>query len=783
VSSSGNRNSEQSGNILQRLAKLEPGLETRLIEAHLRRMDAQYFAGCGPEQIAGHLRVMAGLGPGQACRIDHRQLEPGLWEVTVVAYDHQGLFSFIAGSLASVGLSIERGQVWTWAAASESRQDGETRARMKYDFRLRRWVPRSAAVTDQPLAADHLERTKIVDVFTVRSAIEPDWIEQERNLNQLVQLLLRGKDEEARAKVGRRVIEYLGINCPHTQQSLLPVRVQVDNKLSEHFTSMDIEAEDTPAFLFLFTNALAMRGVNIHSITIGTSGGQVSDRFLITDSAGRKIDRDERIDELRFIVVLVKQFSHLLVASPDPAMALKNFEKLVERIWDDRESGVSDSWRMLDVADQPVLEALARLFGTSNFLWEDFLRLQYENLLPVFQDLGSLDNYKDKADMWSGCELELLEATSFEDAVEMLNRFKDREMFRIDMRHILDRITSFTEFSRELTDLVEVVVEQAYRIADSKLRVRYGQPLTEDNQSCRFAVFALGKAGGRELGYASDIEVLFVNSGPGKTAGPEVVDNSVYFEKMAKAIIKAIRAKRQGIFELDLRFRPFGNQGPLCNTLRQIEDYYSKDGPAWDFERQCLVRMRTIAGDEELGRRVCDIRDKFVYSGDSLDYAELARLHRKQQVEYADGSGLNAKFSDGGLVDVEYHVQHLQITHGARDETVRLSSTRKALEALRAGGYVTDSDSRDLRAAHDFLRRLINSLRILRGNARDLVVPDQDSEEFLSLARRMGYPSGEEQVLAVDLHTHTSAVKRIVDWESKVKLSRGGNENGGGING
>ncbi len=776
MNSGDKRHIEMNDKMLQKVKQLAPELEDRLIKAHLRRMDAQYFAACEPGQIAGHLRVMAGLGPGQACRIDHRQMEPGLWEVTVVAFDSQGLFSFIAGSLASVGLSIERGQVWTWAAGDDSGQDSEGRARMKYDFRLRRWVPRSCVATDQPSAADHLERTKIVDVFSVRSASEPDWTELERNLDQLVTLLQRGKDEEARAKVGRRVIEYLSINCPHAQQSLLPVRVYVDNQLSEHYTSMDIEAEDTPAFLFLFTNALAMRGVNIHRITIGTSGGQVSDRFLITDSAGRKIDRAERIDELRFIVVLVKQFSHLLVASPDPAMALKNFEKLVERIWDDREGGGSDGWRMLDVADQPVLEALARLFGTSNFLWEDFLRLQYENLLPVFQDLGSLDNYRDKADMWSGCELELLEAFSFEEAVELLNRFKDREMFRIDMRHILDRITSFTEFSRELTDLVEVVIEQAYRIAAAKLRARYGPPLTEDGKPCRFAVFALGKAGGRELGYASDIEVLFINSGPGQTEGPEVVGNGVYFEKMAQAMIKAIRAKRQGIFELDLRFRPYGNQGPLCNTLRQIEDYYSQQGPAWDFERQCLVRLRPIAGDEELGRRVCAIRDRFVYSGRPLDFAELARLHRKQQAEYAGGPGLNAKFSDGGLVDVEYHVQHLQITHGANDKSVRLSSTRKALEALRAGGYVTDSHSHDLRSAHDFHRRLINALRILRGNARDLVVPDQDSEEFLCLARRMGYPTGGEQALAEDLQKHTSAVKKIVDWESKVKSAQGGNK-------
>ncbi|MBW7995039.1 MAG: hypothetical protein FVQ81_00420 [Candidatus Glassbacteria bacterium] len=769
----GSKKRKIDGRLVQRLRALDGELETRLIEIHLRRMDEQYFATCTENEIAGHLKVMSALGPGRSCGISRRELEPGLWQLTVVAFDHQGLFSFIAGSLASAGLSIERGQVWTWEEEPEPEQQDRGKARMKYDFRLRRWIPRSQSAGDSVSPADSLERKKIVDVFTVRATgAEPDWEELERNLDRLVQLLLRGKEEEARAKVGRRVIEYLGGNCRVDDQALLPVRVYFDNESSKRYTAMDIEAEDTPAFLFLFTNALARRGVDIHRITIGTSRGKVRDRFLITDSQGRRIDKAERIDELRFIVVLVKQFSHLLVASPDPAMALKNFEQLVERIWDDHERGDAEGWRMLDLADQPVLEAMARLFGTSNFLWEDFLRLQYENLLPVFQDLDSLENYKDKADMWSECELELLDASSFEDAVERLNSFKDREMFRIDMRHILDRITDFSEFSRELTDLVEIVIEQAYRIADSNLRARFGPPQTGEGELCSFAVFALGKAGGRELGYASDIEVLFVNSGPGTTRGPEVVDNSEYFEKLAKAIIKTIRAKRQGIFELDLRFRPYGNQGPLCNTLNQIEEYYSDDGPAWDFERQCLVRLRPIAGGEDLGNKVCEVRDKFVYSGKPLNFGELARLHRKQQEEYAAGGRLNAKFSDGGLVDVEYHVQHLQIDHGAGDPSVRRNSTRKALQALHAGGYISDGDYADLRGAHDFLRCLINALRILRGNARDLVVPDAESEEFLFLARRMGYPTGEEGRLDLDMERHTTAVKRIVDWDSKAGLSQ-----------
>ena len=746
---------------LERLARLAGGVERELVADHLARLEEEYQKRYSEETVAAHLGALARLGPACGCRLLARKLDQETWELTVVAFDHQGLFSIIAGTLASLGLSIERGEVWTYAGLEPPTEMGKPVYR--YDFRLRRYVPKGPLKAAGPDENILLQRKKIVDVFTIRAlAKTPEWTEVEDRLNGMVLLLLEGKSAEARKKVGQRVVEFLSHTGQTSGEYLLPVKVKVDNALSERYTVMDIEAEDTPAFLYLFTNALAMRGVDIHSIRILTKQGKVRDRFFITDSQGAKISGEARIDELKFIVVLVKQFSHLLVRSPDPTMALDNFEKLVLGIWADREKAAGRGWKMLDLSDQPVMEALARLFGTSNFLWEDFLRLQYENLLPVFEDLEALEHYKDKAEMWSECELELLKAKSFEEGVEQLNRFKDREMFRTDMRHILDKIDNFSEFSRELSDLVEVVIEQAYRIGDSHLRSRYGDPLCEDGSPCRFAVFALGKAGGRELGYASDIELLFVSSGNGMTNGAEKVSTGVYYEKLVQNIIHSIRTKRRGIFEIDLRFRPFGNQGPLCNTLKQMEEYYSASGQAWDFERQCLVRLRPVAGDPELGRSVVELRDRFVYSGRPLNFPELHRLRRRQQEEFVKPGTWNAKFSEGGLVDIEYHVQYLQIQHGAQDPAVRGTATREALRALRRGGYISEEEFVGLLEAHDFLRRLINALRILRGHARDLEIPERKSDGFLFLARRMGYPPGGESRLAEDLAHHRAEVIRLV---------------------
>jgi len=760
------------------LLRLVPAAGAELVGDHLERLDPEYLARYDESRVAEHIGAVAELKQGRHCRLLRRRLEAETWEITAVAFDHQGIFSLIAGCLASEGINIVSGEVWTYAESARTESSAARPSR--FDLRFTRLMPRRPRPsTDSPETA-FLRRKKIVDNFTVQVLeAEPDWEGLETRLDGLAGMLLNEQGETARREVNAQVVEYLSRTVRESEQKLLPVRVDLDNDSSERYTVMDIRADDTPAFLYLFTNALAMRGVDIRNIRIRTRGGKVEDRFYITDRQGAKITGEQRTDQLRFIVALVKQFSHLLVRSPDPTMALNNFERLVERIYAEQEAPGAQGLKLLDFNEQTVMEALARLFGTSNFLWEDFLRIQCENLLPVIADLEALESYKDKATMWAECEMALIGQASYEAAADALNSFKDREMFRIDMRHILDKIDSFTEFSRELTDLAEVVIEAAYRICHSDLSRRYGHPVCEDGSPCRFAVFALGKAGGRELGYASDIELLFVHGCIGRTSGRESISNREYHEKLAQQIIRTIRSKEKGIFELDLRFRPYGNQGPLSSTLRQVEEYYSDNGQAWDFERQCLVRLRFIAGDSGLGDKVLAVRDRFVYSGRPLNIEELVRLRNRQLEEFVAPGVWNAKFSRGGLVDIEYHVQHLQVEHGAADPSVRLTGTRPALKALHAGGYLSDGDYNALREAHKFLRRLINALRILRGHARDLVVPSADSEEFSFLARRMGYPLRGEDRLAQDLEQHRQAVLKVVDWEEKVRRYR--EENSGTV--
>ena len=133
-----------------------------------------------------------------------------------------------------------------------------------------------------------------------------------------------------------------------------------------------------------------------------------------------------------------------------------------------------------------------------------------------------------------------------------------------------------------------------------------------NKKPCPFAVLGLGKFGARELGYASDIEVLFIYGGSGSTNGKDSIENSEYFERLAQELLGWIEAKQEGIYRLDVRLRPYGGKGALANAFEEVCRYYSPTGLAAPFERQALIKLRHIAGDSTLGHRLEAHRDSFV---------------------------------------------------------------------------------------------------------------------------------------------------------------------------
>ncbi|MYA20519.1 MAG: hypothetical protein F4Z25_09765 [Chloroflexi bacterium] len=688
---------------------------------------------------------------------ESRPLGGGAHAVTVVAPDIPGALSLIAGSLTAQGFDIETADLFTLrrGGAAASRRPpprpGRHGAGGGRPGMSRRPLP--------PRGPSRPPRL-LLDRFVVRATGAPDpaapdpgatdpWEAIRPGLAEAFALLAGGDAEAAHASI----IEGIGRTLPRGQapaRPMYPIAIEVDATSDPAATVLTIAGVDERGFLFEFTNALAMLEVSIQRAEVRTEGSESRDTFWVTTRDGSKLEDPMRLDELRVVAVLIRQFTQLLPLAPDPAQALRQFSALARSMLAFGERRES----LAALADEGVLGTLATALGVSRYLWEDFLRFQHENLFPVLTDLPALDEAQPAADL-----REALRAASPDGGppdVVALNASKDRELFRIDLRHISGR-TGFAEFSRELSDLAEVVVGEAAAITERTLEQRHGAPRLASGGPCRWTIAALGKFGGREIGFASDLELLTVYEGSGTSDGDEPIPNAAWFEQFVRGVRDAIQAPREGIFELDLRLRPHGDGGSLANSIDQCRAYYSEGGGARQFERMALVRLRPVAGDAGLGRALEELRDAFVYSGAPFDIAEQLHLRERQATELVAAGERNAKHSRGGLVDVEYYVQVLQIIAGATEPSVRTPSTVDAIAALAETGHIGYDDAAKLPEAYAFLRRLIGALRVVRGNARDLTIPPVGSREFEYLSRRLYYETPEALAAAIDVRMEYAA--------------------------
>jgi glutamate-ammonia-ligase adenylyltransferase len=719
-------------------------------------MDPEYFRHFEPATIAQHICLAAQLTPEEPCRVAVTEHADGRFDLTLVAYDYFSEFATICGLLSAFRLNIEEGKIYTFAEAAAA---SPTKTAWGSGPRTR------------PKTRPGLSRKKIVDVFLVQpmrgtSFGSEDQRRLAKELSSVVGLLDAGQFEEARQGVNRLLVEQLGQRRGSFSGLLHPVQITFDNSQSPTNTIMDIRSDDTPAFLYAFANALAMRNIYIAKAQFEIVSGKLHDRFYVRNRYGQKLTDPADQQQLRLTAVLIKQFTHALSWAPDPAKALEAFDQFLDLIVQETKS-TAQHQALAFLSDKKTFPLLARLLGASDFLWENFLRRQHDNLLPLLQDYRDAPLIKPQAALRE--ELDRLVNRAKTDAArkEAVNQFKDRELFRIDMKHIVEPSTSLTDFSLALTELAEVIMERSLRDCQTKLNKQYGAPRLANKKPCPFAILGIGKFGGRELGYASDIELLFVYGAMGRTTGKQKIENSEYFERLVQELLQWVEAKQEGIFHLDVRLRPHGGKGSLANPLDKITSYYSPTGLAAPFERQAMIKLRHVTGDTALGKQVEAHRDRYVYSGESWDLPTALDLRRQQLKQLVEPSTVNVKHSAGGLVDIEYAIQHLQVMHGHQHPIVRTPNTMQALAGLVDCGIVTRQDGENFRKAYLFIRMLIDGLRMVRGHAKDLVLPPADSDEFIFLARRVGYITDDWQAgarhLQTDIEQHMTATKQFFE--------------------
>ncbi|MEJ7624355.1 MAG: hypothetical protein WKF34_10225 [Pyrinomonadaceae bacterium] len=326
---------------------------------------------------------------------------------------------------------------------------------------------------------------------------------------------------------------------------------------------------------------------------------------------------------------------------------------------------------------------------------------------------------------------------------EIFARFRRRELLRIYLRDIR-RLATIAEVTEEISNLADAILEAALANARVEADNRYGQPQEMDekfrSRPARFCVAALGKLGSRELNYASDIDLLFIYSAEGSTTGRGTrgsVTNREYFIKLGELVIKLT----SGAYRVDLRLRPHGSLGALAMSVGETVRYFQTEARAW--ERQVLIRSRGAAGDTGLFKEFFHGVEDLVFSKDETVESALASVRRSKEKidnEQASRSGFDVKLGRGGIREIEFLAQALQLAHGGRDPWLRAPHTLISLDRLADRGHLTDDELTSLASAYEFLRRTEHVLQMENG-LQTHTVPNDSSKRSL-LAARLTFATG-----------------------------------------
>ncbi|MBI84985.1 MAG: bifunctional [glutamate--ammonia ligase]-adenylyl-L-tyrosine phosphorylase/[glutamate--ammonia-ligase] adenylyltransferase [Planctomycetaceae bacterium] len=327
------------------------------------------------------------------------------------------------------------------------------------------------------------------------------------------------------------------------------------------------------------------------------------------------------------------------------------------------------------------------------------------------------------------------------DAVMLgIRRFKRRETLRIAFGDIV-REHSLEIVTRQISYLADAICEAALRVAWRSLVKQRGIPWGSDKEPATFVVLGFGKLGGTELNYSSDVELMFLYDVDGKTDGERATSNADFFEQLAQGFSRLLQEPTElGIaYGLDLRLRPENNQGPNVTRVDRATDYYDTRGRTW--ERQALMKGRPIAGNHDLGQEFLNRLQPWVYRRylNRADITGIKALKRRiERLAVRDANDLrDVKTGHGGLRDIEFVIQFLQLLHGGDLPEVRTGNTLEAIAALEQVGCLNMQERSRLEANYRFLRKIEHRLQILF-DLKTHTLPE-DETELTKLAHRTGY--------------------------------------------
>jgi [glutamine synthetase] adenylyltransferase / [glutamine synthetase]-adenylyl-L-tyrosine phosphorylase len=427
----------------------------------------------------------------------------------------------------------------------------------------------------------------------------------------------------------------------------------------------------------------------------------------------------------RLIPVLLEEIAR----SADPCAAFPRLMQFLESV------GRRSVYLALLSERRQVLEQLIRLMTASAWIAEHLSR--HPVLLDELLDPSALYGLPDR-DAWGAefeRELGLVEAGDLEAAMECIRTLRHAAVFRVAASDIMN-VLPLMKVSDHLTWIAEAVLETCLNRTWGDLVSRHGEPTASDGKA-GFAVIGYGKLGGIELGYGSDLDLVFLHDTPeGQTEGPRRIENPVFFARLAQRLVHMISTyTRSGIaYAVDTRLRPNGNSGALVSSLGAFDAYQSRE--AWTWEHQALVRARAVAGSRRIGEAFRAVRGSILTQPrDAIqlqhDVKSMRRRMREQSGARKPGV-FDLKQHPGGIVDIEFMLQYKVLAHAGRcPRLTDFTDNIRILNALKRHGLVEASDADFLADAYRAYRGKVHRLTLARQEA---LIP---ADEFVAERARV----------------------------------------------
>ncbi len=452
------------------------------------------------------------------------------------------------------------------------------------------------------------------------------------------------------------------------------------------------------------------------------------------------------------LYALAPTLFHEICRSADPDRALVSMADLIALI------GARSSFLSLLRENPHTLRTLIGLFGASSYLSRIFLRRP--ELLDSLVRADLVHLYKSQELMRDELMARIQGAPELEDRLDILREYRHEEFLRIGINDTNGQL-DFPSVSAQLSSLAEACLHGAYETARTALLEKLGRA----DLPGRIVLVGMGKLGACELNYNSDLDLIFLYEPDTRSStGRDGSDLAVQeiFAKLVQRLISVLQVQtREGaVYTIDTRLRPSGRAGSLVSSMAAFTRYHQTQAQLW--ERQALIKARAVAGDPDLAARVNALFERYVYSEPirAADVAEIQRLRGRMESELAGETSerFNIKTGRGGLVDVEFLVQMLQLRYGHRSPALRHRDTLSALDALRACQVLSHEEVELLKRGYQFLRRLENRLRLERDQPVEAL--DRNAEHLTPLARRMGYEGADagSRVLA-EYHRQREAIR------------------------